>query len=259
MQNLGFAPAVPMFLAFHLLTSSVVDKPSPEAISLNLTQLKALPIGFSLGYIAPTIAMALPEPRIISLPQKQALCALWQAFPFTIYMAQQITVFLISLLTPTSPGLSDIQKNTNFLRQLRYVYTFGLAVSAIVHLGTWTLSICSVLFPVIFAPGIANLLHPVSVFGLKSLVADVKAPNPSDGVKWVLQWDFAIGGAAMLVWAATLRLYAEHRPPGVFAYVSHFLWLGIASAVVGPAGAALLAIWERDELVMEKRGKGGAP
>ena len=252
MQNLGFAPAVPMFLAFHLWTSSVVDQPWPEAIFIDQTQLKALPVSFVLGYIVPTIAMALPEPRIISLPQKEAFCALWQAFPFTIYLVQLITALLISSSTPSHTSLSGTQKNANFLRNLRYVYVFGLACSAIIHLGTWTLSICSLLFPIIFAPGVATLLHPANVFGLTSLLSEVKAPSPGDGVKWVLQWDFAIGGAAMLVWAATLRLYAEPKQPGFLAYLGRFLSLGVASAVVGPAGAALLAVWERDELVMAK-------
>ena len=250
MQNIGFAAFVPAFLALHLFTSPTATAPSAENVRIDPAQLNALPISMILGLFVPTIAMSLPAPSVISITQKQTLAAFWQGFPLWIYIVQSTLVFLISSIAPTNSRRSSAEKNATCVQTLRGVYMFGIACSALGHIGTWSISLLAMLCPGVFASGIAELLHPSNVFMNASPFSRVKAADVADGSKWFLQWDLLIGSSTVLLWAVALGVQAKSTRPGLSSYVSQFVFLGLVSLAIGPSGAAVVAFWARDELVL---------
>lgn len=127
---------------------------------------------------------------------------------------------------------------------------FGIGLSALGHIGSWSISLLAMLFPELFASGVAELLRPSSVFMNASPFSDVKAADIGEGSKWFLQWDQLIGSGAVLLWATALRLQADNTRPGLSAYFSQSAFLGLVSMAIGPSGAAVIAFWVRDELVL---------
>lgn len=64
MQSIGYGFIMPLYGIFHLLTSRTagrVDRTLAQAIRVpDLTVLKTLPWSLTIGYIIPTILMAIP-------------------------------------------------------------------------------------------------------------------------------------------------------------------------------------------------------
>lgn len=255
MQNIGFAAVVPAFLAVHLWTSPTVDSPSVENLRIDPNQLVALPISLVLGLFVPSLAMSLPAPSVISISQKQSLAAFWQAFPLWIYIVQQVVTTLISTVAPAESKSTPAEKNRAFFQSAQWAYMFGIGCSAWGHVGTWSISLLAMLFPQLFATGMAELLTPSNVFLNASPFSGARAADIAEGSKWFLQWDLLIGSASMLLWAITLRVQAETTRSSLPAYISQFVFLLLVSAVIGPSGAAVVAVWTRDELVFGKSGK----
>jgi hypothetical protein len=256
MQNIGFAAITPAFLALHLWTSPTVDRPGVENLWIDPNQLAALPVSVVLGLFVPSVAMALPAPSVISISQKQSLIAFWQAFPLWIYVVQQIVATLISVVAPSDSKSTSPDKNGAFLQNLRWVYMFGIGCSAWGHIGTWSISLLAMIFPQLFAPGVAKIFHPSSVFLNTSPFSGAKADGLAEGSKWFLQWDLLIGSAAMLLWAIVLRVQVDNARSTLSPYLSQFAFQLLVSFVVGPSGAAVVAVWTRDELVFGKSVKG---
>lgn len=258
MQNIGFAAIAPAFLALHLWTSPTAAKPTVENLWVDPNQLAALPISVVLGLFVPSLAMALPAPSVVSIAQKQTLTAFWQAFPLWIYVVQQVVVTLISLVALADSKSTTLEKNDAVLRGLRWAHMFGIGCSAWGHIGTWSISLLAMFFPQLFAPGVAEVLHPSHVFLNALPWSGAKAANIAEGAKWFLQWDLLIGSTAMLLWAIALRVRVETPRSSLSAYVSQFAFLLLVSLVIGPSGAAVVAVWTRDELVFGKSIKGKA-
>jgi hypothetical protein len=256
MQNIGFAAITPAFLALHLWTSPTVNRPNVENLWIDPNQLAALPVSVVLGLFVPSVAMALPAPSVISIAQKQSLAAFWQAFPLWIYVVQQVVATLISMVAPSDSKSTSPDKNRAFLQNLRWVYMFGIGCSAWGHIGTWSISLLAMFSPQLFALGVAEIFHPSSIFLNASPFSGAKAASIAEGSKWFLQWDLLIGSAAMLLWAIALRVQAESPRSSFLAYLSQFTFLLLVSFVIGPSGAAVVAVWTRDELVFGKSVKG---
>lgn len=53
----------------------------------------------------------------------------------------------------------------------------------------------------------------------------------------------------MLVWALTLRVQAQARGFWAYEWVEGLVKVLALVAMSGPAGAAVMVVWERDELV----------
>jgi hypothetical protein len=255
MQNVGFAVVTPAFLALYLWTSPTAEKPSTENLWIDPNQLAALPFSLVLGLFVPSVAMSLPAPSVISISEKQSIAAFWQGFPLWIYLVQQVLALLISTVVPADSKSTPVEKNRVLVRSLQWVYMFGISCSALGHIATWSISLLAMLWPALFAPGIAELLHPSNVFLNTSPFSGARAPNIAEGAKWFLQWDLLVGSAAMLLWAIALRVQAETARPTLWAYLSQFAFLSTVSMVIGPSGAAVVALWARDELVFGKIAK----
>jgi hypothetical protein len=256
MQIIGFAAITPAFLALHLWTSPTATNPTVENLWVDPNQLAALPISVVVGLFLPSLAMALPAPSIVTIAQKQALAAFWQAFPLWIYVVQQVVVTLVALISPTDSKSTALEKNDAALEGLRLAYMFGVSCSAWGHIGTWSISLIAMLFPQLFALGVAEVLHPKNVFLNALPWSGAKAANIAEGMKWLLQWDLLIGSVVMLLWAIAVRVRVETPRSSLLAYVSQLALLLTVSLIIGPSGAAVMAVWTRDELVFGRRVKG---
>ena len=102
------------------------------------------------------------------------------------------------------------------------------------------------LFPVLFSRTYLPQLQPTQVFlPVNPFNTHAHAKTLADGALWFLQWDFYTGVAATLVWGLTLLRGSNGGKLSATAILkSAFL-----SLVLGPAGAAVAAVWERDERV----------
>ncbi len=64
-----------------------------------------------------------------------------------------------------------------------------------------------------------------------------------------VQWDLLIGSFAVLVWALALALQARRTRLWAFEWLESFIKVVALVCVSGPVGAAVVVIWERDEMV----------
>jgi len=155
------------------------------------------------------------------------------------------------LSSTTNEDMSDRATRFRYRTALREAYAFGLACSSIGHIASWTLSLTAAGYPQIFAPEFAASFHPFRVFQNASPLSDIKITSIGEGALWFLQWDLFTGGAALLVWAATLHInaYAAHKKESKL--MSTLLKATLVTMLAGPCGAALVLMCERDELVLE--------
>ncbi|KAF7947450.1 hypothetical protein EAE96_008538 [Botrytis aclada] len=91
MQILGYGFIMPIYTSVHLSTSPTAipeNKPKHPASAIRIRQntpLTTLPTSIAIGYILPTILMALPFNSTVT---KQWFGGLWQGFPVWIVVVQ---------------------------------------------------------------------------------------------------------------------------------------------------------------------------
>jgi hypothetical protein len=250
MQNLTLACFGPLYFALHIgtrpTTSLVsVSEKSPQKVNNAARNLQVLPLSVMIGFVFPTLLICLPSPNLVSYGFQQVAIAIWTPFPAWVGLAQMfLTSFIGKFQASTASTKVDARETrAAYHHALRVVYLFAFAFSAFVHVGTLTFSLSTVLLPSIFSPmaqlefAPANLLFPQNT-GAHSIGA---------GVLVFMQWDQWIGYTALLVW-----IWEICREEGValMAWKTWFwqaLWLFMSVLVAGPAGAAVLLLWIRDE------------
>ncbi|GAD99560.1 conserved hypothetical protein [Paecilomyces variotii No. 5] len=251
-QLLTFAVTTPFYCGLHLATASYSVRPNFNAVSVPRSVLLALPVIFAITYFIPSGLMLVPAPEIFTYDQKQIIIALWQPWPvYASFLAAIASVVLPAFISDNSTTAS--KQAVRQRKALRGVYTFAFALGAIAHIASWTISLSTVLAPAIFSEKYAHDLHPTKVFQatLPWANTDLRVSSVAEGVHLFLQWDFAVGATAILLWAVTLLIRAHRHISGTVCWTGlvvkvAFLWL-----MAGPIGTAVALIWERDELVIE--------
>jgi hypothetical protein len=189
--------------------------------------------------------MSLPTPGVLTLENKVRALALWQPFP--VYVAIFLQIYKVFSGKPqgTYSGLEQIKK-------LRNVYKFGLMLSAPIHAAVWGLSLAALITPQIFTPAVATAFHPLNALIPANPLTYGAAPVPSmvKGALNFLQWDYFVSSTAYLVFALTARFNTKVEPRGFSASAAAGSVTRVA--VLGPVGAALSYLWERDEIVLAK-------
>ncbi|KAI1609148.1 hypothetical protein EDD37DRAFT_140783 [Exophiala viscosa] len=251
-QCLGAGLAAPLYLTIYLFTSPLVTSSAaltPSALSIDEGLLTGHIFGVSLGYIAPTILMTLPQPDILPLDTKITAIVLWQLFP----VWQSIIAYVAKLIVGAkTPSASQADAQTRQISLLRTVYKLSLAVSTTTHIATWTLSLSTLLLPSLFTAQTVQDFHPLNVFVPPNPFSDVKIGSIAQGSHWFLQYDYIITGAAYVIWASASR-YAvgvknAKADAGGFG-VGAFLDIICRCVLLGPYSAALTLLWDRDEAV----------
>lgn len=255
----------PVWVALWLWTSPIASlqaaPPSPTlsaALAIDEADLSVLPHSLIWGYILPTVMAGLPAPAIISYDQKVTFLLIWQIFP----VLTSVTHFLLSTAArrlrprgeaPATATADDetredpaaaFQCHISLAHRLRWVYTFVLMVTAAVHSLTFLFVLVPSLRPQSLAPVDPASIGTASVFMPElTLLSKVVGPVSSiaQGVLPLLQYDAYFGAAAMLYWASRQFRASTDGAPGLSS---------VMSLLAGPAGAALILVWRRDEQLL---------
>ncbi|KAF2422158.1 hypothetical protein EJ08DRAFT_640974 [Tothia fuscella] len=234
----GFGLAAPLYLLLTTLTSPTFF--SPTATDLFVSSIDAIPFGLILGYIIPTIYMSLPSPSILSPTQKVWAIVLWQASPiYAVYIAKAM-----SALSPHKAHKHSVERQ---LLHLRAAYKFALIISTVIHILSWTISLSTLLLPSLYTTETATSLHPLNALMPQNPFEGRIAKDVAQGALWFLQWDYWVGGLAYFVYAVGAKSQVGE---------GHLLKAHMNVVLLGPMGAALWALCERDEAVMAKVGEG---
>ncbi|KAM3441580.1 hypothetical protein NHJ13734_002804 [Beauveria thailandica] len=257
-QVLTFAFATPVYGLLHLLTSAAASVPSRANMHIPYAVLQALPLVFLLGNAVPSLAMILPLSSWNTPAVKQLLVALWQPWPvYTAFGLTAAHLVLGGVLTAgDSPTPAGRKKSAG---ALRFVYALAFGNAAVSHLVAVTVTVGTAFAPAIFDPDYAVSLHPSKV--LQTVLP--WAANPvaqiqtlGDGVNIFLRWDYVLGTTSLLLWATVLHARAyKHYEGKCVDVVSLLAKIATLYAVVGPAGAAVELMWEREEFALQTEDK----
>lgn len=246
-QLMTYAVSAPLFLGLQLLTSNVSFNPTARNLAVPTAVVNAIPAVFILAFIVPTFSMLLPAPGTVTFDQKQILIALWQPWP--AYVS-----FLLTLVSVTSSSSRSSESPSKLRKSLRSAYTFALSHAALNHIIAWSISLATVINPVMFSPDYRHSLHPSEVFTPRFpfLSADLRVKSVGEGIHIFLQWDFLIGSSAVLLWAVIANVLAHRKIEGEVGWFNFTCKVATSLALTGPIGTAVRLVWERDELVLEE-------
>lgn len=275
---------VPLWLFLHLLTSPVAQHfpgshPNSVLLVSNL-DLKILPLSVSLGYIVPSILMALPTSSMVFPFQHQRYIALWQPFPIWCLVIHWSTRYLCNMMASKMPKEKpnkrpSIALGTSYLNSAKHVYRFIFGLCLLTHIP----AVLIALLPSAIFPDSVSILQSLSektffdIFVPYFPVLNHEALNFAAGVHTFLQWDVYIGTASMLLWAVLLHRNAMTEKTIVDPNTSlpiykellsgersrdmmlwrKLLWkICLWTLVSGPMGAVAILLWERDTIVRQK-------
>lgn len=257
MQNYAFGVIIPLYLLIHLSTSPTVSSNDPNDFHIDLPNLSSIPFSMAIGYILPTVLAALPSPSVISFDRKQSFLAIWQMFPLWVQLLQLalpcliVTFYPLLSRKPLSP-----RPGRQELGALRGAYVFMLTIAASTHIATLTLLFTSTFFPALFATPFIGVFNPANVFWPVTISVSHQMSSIGSGAMLMIQYDEIIGSVAVVLWALFLLTTALHRSASQagIAGSTTAAWavvfdLVTFTALVGPLGYAVVAIWGRDELV----------
>ncbi|KAJ5199737.1 hypothetical protein N7491_009466 [Penicillium cf. griseofulvum] len=245
-QVFTFAFGIPLTCGLQLGCSITARRPNADNIRVPRAVLAALPLIFVVGYMVPTVVMALPAPLVISVDLKQVAIAIWHPWPAYVSILTTVAYFTLS------PFLSNNHRAS--MSSLRWVYAFAFVNASLSHIVSWVVSLATVIVPVLFKDRFLDSLHPANVFSVPLPWSGLTVDNVGDGVHVFLRWDHMIGSAGVLIWAISLYTVAHKQLPSTFSWPSLLVKVALLTILAGPAGAAVELIWERDELVFTETG-----
>jgi hypothetical protein len=265
LQNITFAVTIPIYLFIHLLTSPVASsfpgKYASSVLRVSPVDLAILPFSITLGYIAPSILMALPAPLVVSPNLHQQLIALWQPFPLWTTLIQWFLEFVYLLFSGESskPAASKADSlGASYLKAAKYPYLFVVVFCAITHLPVLAISALS---PSFFenAPAEIIRLSQSDLYGVyvpRAPIYGLKLGSLAEGIQHFLVWDLYIGLTSVLLWSILLYRNATSTTASWLSLPALVIKTLILTLVSGPMGAAAILLWERDAIVGEKTKQG---
>ncbi|KAM3440341.1 hypothetical protein NHJ13734_003359 [Beauveria thailandica] len=242
LAGLGFIS--PIFYAISLREQRASWHASDLSVAPEV--LYTIPISIFLGMAVPTALASLPAPSILSINQKVNLVRLWETFPLLVYLIHLA-------LTPVAQRIlkQSGQRDSHKRQRLQFVYAVGLLWSAAPYWYFLAMVFSASAFPFAFAPEIARAWNFRHMLGLTNpFLLGSPLPPIATGEFWFLQWDFWLIGVSCLVWALSLRLQTRKLDTLYLkgAIVVEALTYAIT---LGPVGAAIVLIWQRDMLLIK--------
>ncbi|OPB44038.1 hypothetical protein A0O28_0023560 [Trichoderma guizhouense] len=220
-------PAIylPVYLGVRLALMTPSNL-TPSDLVIDPVQLEQFPWAIAIGYVAPFIAMLLPDLRIRDISTKQTVAAWWQQWPAYVALSQ----LLLSLIW--RPAVLPSPLSTEAWPQVQSVYMFLFVLAALSH---W-LSVFGA-----FATGVTMTELFLPAWPGK----DKKARHGWEAAKWCVQWDVVLDTPAMILWAGVLYWQTG-------AVMDSSLWqrLLVNFLLAGPYGVPIGLLWERDAFVL---------
>lgn len=242
LAGLGFIS--PIFYAMSLREQRASWQGSDLTVAPEV--LYTIPISIFLGMAGPTALATLPAPSILSINQKVNLVRLWELFPLLVYLVHLVLTPVVRRILEQSG-----QRDSHRRQRLQFVYAIGLLWSAAPYWYMLAMVFSASAFPFAFAPEIAKAWNFRHMLGLTNpfLLGSPLPPIPT-GEFWFIQWDFWLIGVSCFVWALSLRLETPKLDALYLrgAIVVEALAYAIA---LGPVGAAIVLIWQRDMLLIK--------
>jgi len=250
---------MPIYFAIYLWTSPIAQGGSSKSLARSLSidpiDLAVLPIALTIGFITPTILAAIPPPLVTTVLQQQLLL-LWQGFPIWTALCQYFLSKVSLIVRQSSQNTKSSRAETNKL--LRRAYAFTLSVTALIRITTIILAITASVRPEFFSLPSGEVVGLKTVFLPLSPFSNAKVERLAEGCLNLLQHDMYFACGAGVIWA-TVMLCRIHPESTRWGSAMKALVLSI---LVGPGGAALALVWERDEKMLRveksiegKRGK----
>ncbi|KIW14707.1 hypothetical protein PV08_07491 [Exophiala spinifera] len=249
----GYACVAPLWFALHLWLSPTATNPKDYQLIVDVpVKLAIVPISILVGFGLPSLLMCLPAPSVVSFETKQTWTAIQQGWSIWIGITQFILTTAAIILDQRASILTEADKRAKTIKYLRRAYAFAILSSASSHLGAWTLSLLAYAFPVLFSAEYLPQLQPAHIFVPVWPFGPHKVTVLADGALWFLQWDIVVGVTSALLWGLTLRASAKQGKTTAFQFFVEAVKIGVLAAVLGPCGAAAVALWARDEIVFGK-------
>lgn len=197
--------------------------------------------------------MALPAPSVLSFDSKLNWTAAQQGWPLWIYLAQKTIEAVVAWFDPMVSMRTEKQKRAETIKYMRRAYLFALGTSAGAHLLYTGLGLAAYFLPGALSTKLQVQLQPENFFVPPNPFGDDKATMLSNGALWFLQWDLIVGVLATMIWGIAVRLSASGEQDSLGAWIKALIRSSLVAAAVGPSGAAVLAVWNRDELVLKTK------
>ncbi|KAJ9605362.1 hypothetical protein H2200_010019 [Cladophialophora chaetospira] len=247
----GYACVAPLWFAIHLWSSSTVTNPKDYHLYVDVPiKIALVPISILVGFGLPSVLMCLPAPTLVSFDTKQTWTGIQQGWSIWIGLTHLILTTIALMIDQRASILTESDKKLKSARYLRSAYAFAIMSSAGSHLAALSVSGLAYLFPVLFSASYLPQLQPERVFVPVVPFGQPQVKTLADGALWFLQWDIIVGVSAALLWGLTLRVAAKHEKATFGQTVVGIIKIGLLTALIGPAGAAAVAVWGRDELVL---------
>ncbi|KIM98648.1 hypothetical protein OIDMADRAFT_70823, partial [Oidiodendron maius Zn] len=234
-QTVPWGIVMPLFFALHLSTSLPLADGSSRRFSIDPPKLVMLPIALTLGFVLPTALAGMPPPILTTASQQQVFLVSWQGFPIWIAVCLHTFSRIFSIIRPTALGITP----------LRIVYTFSIALTGFVHLIVIALAAIPSIRPFSFPQDSRSGVSLWSVFLPMSPLSSTKVKTVSEGCHILLLYDMYFACGAAILWAAVLLRHVHPNLTQSRCVVKVLLW----NCLVGPGGAALSLIRERDERI----------
>lgn len=213
-----------------------------KLLSVDPAQSRVITGAMVLGYVLPTILPALPSPRFISPRFQRVSLGVWQFFPVWVHLSQVALVFIGNVLAPVADAVRKSPESR--LIYSRRVYRNILSVSAALHFGP----ILCTLFPQLRSIFSISNLETVDLKGV-FLPMSAFSPRPvqsiAEGCQILLQYDMYCALAAALLWVTYLS--SKFFGSSIVIVERTIIKSLLRICVVGPGGALLWALWDRDE------------
>jgi hypothetical protein len=208
-----------------------------ELVTMDAAKLSVYPFSLIMGFIVPTALAGWPD--LLGFGTRQIVIALWQFFPFWVALWQFDIMVFVSAYDLVPPAATSAGNP----RYANRAYAAILALTAATHLTT--------LAYIVFPEQLHGLFPGLDVSSIT--VAGALIPGPvsgpvqikhlAEGVLTLLQYDMYFSTGSLLLWS----LYQAYSLDNdVSAALSAAVKSIYRTVLVGPAGAALWNIWDRD-------------
>ncbi|KAF4448168.1 FAD binding domain-containing protein [Fusarium austroafricanum] len=244
-QTIPVGIIMAVYCVTHIWTSVLSASFTPLAIvdllSIDAIQLHSVKGAMTLGYIIPTMLLALPSPSWISNQTQYTFLALWQFFPLWVSLWQFALASLVRFLdlVPASAQRTSSSR----LGYGRRVYCYILSITSVFHLGPLLYIISPQLRAAIFTE--ARSADFGAVFMPMSVLSPHLVESIAEGCQSLLQYDMYCASSAALVWVGYLSYVSSGQSMAALAKTAFKSMARMT--IVGPGGAVLWALWDRDE------------
>ncbi|KAK8040057.1 hypothetical protein PG993_008468 [Apiospora rasikravindrae] len=212
-QYCGYFVTMPIYCYVYLLSSSSQSQ-ATTTWRVSATAARIIPISMILGYVLPTVIMSLSH--LHSGQSRQVAVAVWQNFPAWVATLQWALMWCTSSMpTPDAPSSKPNSSSPNraFSNTVSHIYRAVALISGLVHVaGLVPVVLATVcpeqlisLSPVQLDESTRQSLQAGNFFLPPKWDGPVRISSMAEGAGNFLRYDYYIGTAAALLWAAMVR------------------------------------------------------